>query len=256
VNEIPTKKCTGCGEVLEASEDNFFKSNHGKYGFEAKCKTCRGAQIKAWQKANEDTERIRSKKWRREHPEYVQEYDRFWAESGGRKRAWKKRQSDPEKHSRDVESHRRWVKANPEKNKQSMAAYKANNIEKRAETYKKQDLKKKYGITLEQYSTACANQNNCCFLCKKPVPTLNVDHCHKTTFVRGLLCPNCNHMLGHAKDNPEVLRRGIAYLMNPPGLLAEPRSEYFENSVESGSNPVIQSEAREETCEPAPKIFS
>ena len=100
-----------------------------------------------------------------------------------------------------------------------------NNPEKRAETYKKERLKSKYGLTLEQYEEACENQNNSCYICGKPTSILNVDHCHRTDVVRGLLCSNCNHMLGHAKDNPEILRKGIEYLLNPPGLLKEPKQE-------------------------------
>lgn len=40
----------------------------------------------------------------------------------------------------------------------------------------------------------------------------HVDHCHATKAVRGILCTSCNWMLGDAKDRPEVLRAGAAYL--------------------------------------------
>jgi hypothetical protein len=248
VIESLSKKCTGCGEILEANETNFYKRKTGKYGFEAKCKTCRNKQIKAWQKTNEDTERIRSKEWRRNHPEYVKEYQQYYLSSGGVKRANDKRRDNPVQHAKDLGAHRRWVKENPDKNKQSMENYLANNPEKRAQTYKNQRLKSKYGLTLEQYESACQNQNNRCFICKAPTAVLNVDHCHRTTVVRGLLCSNCNHMLGNATDDPEILRKGIEYLLNPPGLFTEPRAEYFENSIDGCLKPVVQSETKEETC--------
>jgi hypothetical protein len=45
---------------------------------------------------------------------------------------------------------------------------------------------------------------------KRPV----VDHCHSTGVIRGILCSNCNAILGIALDNPEILRRAANYLDN------------------------------------------
>ena len=39
-----------------------------------------------------------------------------------------------------------------------------------------------------------------------------VDHCHKTGIVRGLLCDQCNSILGRCSDDPAVLRRLASYL--------------------------------------------
>lgn len=41
---------------------------------------------------------------------------------------------------------------------------------------------------------------------------LEVDHCHQTNQVRGLLCGPCNRALGLLKDNIGNLERAIAYL--------------------------------------------
>ncbi len=41
---------------------------------------------------------------------------------------------------------------------------------------------------------------------------MSVDHDHATGKNRGLLCTNCNKVLGHAKDDVTILRRAIAYL--------------------------------------------
>lgn len=39
-----------------------------------------------------------------------------------------------------------------------------------------------------------------------------VDHDHATGLVRGLICINCNYMLGHAKDNPLIILSAFKYL--------------------------------------------
>jgi hypothetical protein len=61
-------------------------------------------------------------------------------------------------------------------------------------------------------------QNGVCAACFKTCSikkNLAVDHDHKTGKVRGLLCQNCNVALGHARENPDVLRRLAEYLTNP-----------------------------------------
>jgi len=41
---------------------------------------------------------------------------------------------------------------------------------------------------------------------------LDVDHCHTTGEVRGLLCNRCNTGIGQFKDNPNILRSAARYL--------------------------------------------
>lgn len=88
--------------------------------------------------------------------------------------------------------------------------------------HKHYEVKRRYGITLEQYNEMKEAQNNVCLLCGNPetdvdkrtnkVRDLAVDHCHTTHKVRGLLCRGCNQGLGNFKDNTEVLQKAINYL--------------------------------------------
>lgn len=77
------------------------------------------------------------------------------------------------------------------------------------------DLKRRYGITAEEYDHLLAMQNGRCHICND-LPgkhRLSVDHDHKTGRIRGLLCHNCNHALGKFKDNIIHLFKAIKYLI-------------------------------------------
>lgn len=64
------------------------------------------------------------------------------------------------------------------------------------------------------FNSQLARQRRSCAGCGKGISesTARIDHCHTTGKVRGLLCDSCNWALGHAKDDPAVLRRLMAYL--------------------------------------------
>jgi hypothetical protein len=44
----------------------------------------------------------------------------------------------------------------------------------------------------------------------------NVDHCHETGHVRGLLCNRCNVVLGRMEDSTDLLRSAAAFLERKP----------------------------------------
>lgn len=82
------------------------------------------------------------------------------------------------------------------------------------------DLRKRYGIGLEEYEALIEAQENRCAICKVAAPTLaeqadrrwNVDHCHTDGHVRGLLCNRCNLGIGKFADNPDLLRAAANYV--------------------------------------------
>jgi hypothetical protein len=57
-------------------------------------------------------------------------------------------------------------------------------------------------------------QGDVCAICGKERTERfwSVDHNHETGSVRGLLCQNCNALLGMAKDDIRVLQSAIEYL--------------------------------------------
>ena len=73
----------------------------------------------------------------------------------------------------------------------------------------------RYGLRPGEYDQRLTEQNGVCAICgNPPVPDkqLEVDHCHDTDTVRGLLCGPCNRMLGAARDNVKTLLAGVEYL--------------------------------------------
>lgn len=82
------------------------------------------------------------------------------------------------------------------------------------ETSRDNRLKRKYGISLEDYEAMFADQGGVCKICKTSDEDLVVDHCHETDIVRGLLCNSCNWGLGNFKDNVDLLRSAEEYLLH------------------------------------------
>jgi hypothetical protein len=89
------------------------------------------------------------------------------------------------------------------------------NPDKVAIKFRRSVLKRKYGLTPQDYAAMLERQNGQCAICQaEPSPNLglSVDHCHATGVVRGLLCAACNRALGQFQDDLERLRRALDYL--------------------------------------------
>lgn len=82
--------------------------------------------------------------------------------------------------------------------------------------WRENQLKVKYGITIEEWDEMYTRQEHKCAICSTDVPVgnglLHVDHCHKSGKIRGLLCHHCNVALGSFKDDIDILRKAIKYL--------------------------------------------
>lgn len=64
------------------------------------------------------------------------------------------------------------------------------------------------------YDAVLAKQGGGCAICGTAPKTrrLNIDHCHATGQVRGLLCPRCNRGLGWFRDRIDLLHGAAVYL--------------------------------------------
>ena len=77
------------------------------------------------------------------------------------------------------------------------------------------NLRNRYGMTVEEYDSIVASQNNLCLICGrelKGIGVTNIDHDHNTGKIRGVLCKACNRGLGMFKDNTRLLLKAVLYL--------------------------------------------
>ena len=72
---------------------------------------------------------------------------------------------------------------------------------------------RKYGMT---YGDAVALNGSTiqCEICNCEISgsRICIDHDHQSGKTRGKICLSCNKALGHAKDNPDILRNAADYL--------------------------------------------
>jgi hypothetical protein len=101
----------------------------------------------------------------------------------------------------------------------------ANRRDELVDYERKRSLRRKYGMSPEEYEARVAVQSGCCAICGTAVDRLSVDHCHETGGLRGLLCKMCNVGLGLFRDNPDRLRNAAAYLERWQSLVDRTRLE-------------------------------
>lgn len=98
-------------------------------------------------------------------------------------------------------------------NKETIS-WQKNNPDKLKEIKRRTKLLSKYNLTLDEYNQMYFDQKGLCKLCLNPHfrRPLNVDHCHATGKIRGLLCDKCNLALGLINDDIDLLDRMKEYL--------------------------------------------
>jgi hypothetical protein len=200
-----TRRCTKC-ERIKPLED-FDKAPRGKYGHEARCKECKAAYYQA--------RRVPRPRGKRRDPftgDEIKTCTRCSEEKPLREfslssKATEKRNAVHRSVCKPCSSARamQWYRDNPGRTIANKRRF---------------NLEKIYGITLADYDALMRKQAGVCAVCRKAPAgrhsrdvRLVVDHCHKTGVTRGLLCNNCNRAIGLLGDDPILLRRAIAYLI-------------------------------------------
>lgn len=86
--------------------------------------------------------------------------------------------------------------------------------------------KRRYGVGLDWIEETLLQQNHVCAICEQVgfkmleshYTGLNLDHCHRTSKPRGLLCHNCNRGIGLLQDDPNIMERAAAYVKKHANL--------------------------------------
>ncbi|MFI1194033.1 endonuclease VII domain-containing protein [Micromonospora sp. NPDC020750] len=104
---------------------------------------------------------------------------------------------------------------NPEQIRAKNEQWKARNPERHKYLVRRSWLKQIYGITHEQYDALMEAQGGACAICNNPSggTRLAIDHDHSCCpgkkscgqCIRGLLCMNCNRLLGWFDNRREVI---------------------------------------------------
>ena len=78
-------------------------------------------------------------------------------------------------------------------------------------------LRRRYGIGAGEYDALLARQGGVCAVCYEDRRDsrdreMPVDHDHDSGAIRGILCDNCNRIIGLFQDDPRILRNAVRYL--------------------------------------------
>lgn len=87
--------------------------------------------------------------------------------------------------------------------------------ERRKVSLRNGHLRRKFGITIEEFHSMLQDQGSRCKACGGNADMgygFHVDHCHSTGRIRGILCHGCNTALGLVRESPDRLRKLADYL--------------------------------------------
>jgi hypothetical protein len=167
------------------------------------------------------------KQWREKNLEHVNEQQRLYAERN-REKIRERQRAYYEKNREKVLAR---LKAQKEADPETFRAMKAEQARKRRAKDPERDrllqrqrhIKRKYGLTLEEYDAILARGCAICGTHKgrvvgkrnenaPPPPRLCMDHDHANGKIRDALCHICNTGLGAFADDPARLRAAADYL--------------------------------------------
>ena len=113
-----------------------------------------------------------------------------------------------------LEKKRSYARVHSERGREISKRWRAANLDRVRQISRKSRMIRRFGLTPVAYEEQLRAQDNRCAICGEEPSSrrLAIDHDHLTGTFRGLLCRQCNTMLGKAKDSVKILRKAISYL--------------------------------------------
>ena len=116
---------------------------------------------------------------------------------------------------------RAYYQKNKKKFKSWRRGYYLKNKEVNIKVYRNNYLKRTFNMSLGDYDKLLKNQNGLCAICGQPetqkiknkIKSLAIDHNEETGVIRSLLCMSCNIGLGMFRENIDILKNAINYLI-------------------------------------------
>lgn len=189
------KNCSNkdCTNTNPQPLTEFYKHKNTKDNLSCRCKTCIKSQVSSWRKNNREKVNKINNAWYSRHKDFCRDLSYAW------------RKKNPEKYKKIAD---KYANANFKK-------IKGKGYMQYWNVHTPEDAYSNYVKLLESQNFVCA----ICFGDEKQIDhrsgkkrELSVDHCHKTGKVRGLLCFDCNTLLGKLENNMIALDRIQKYL--------------------------------------------
>ena len=90
--------------------------------------------------------------------------------------------------------------------------YRREDYAKNKRRYYHYEAKYKFGVTKQQYDEMYLKQDGCCASCGFELSGRSaIDHNHASGEFRGILCLNCNIAFGQMWEDPDLIRKLLAY---------------------------------------------
>lgn len=183
-----TKKCIYCENIYPLTEEFFHKRPDTPSGFRNNCRKCNKSKVGKYHDFKKENEKLFLEGKRRcTYCNEIKNLEGGFYKNSGRSKGYSERCGE--------------------------CQIKLNKIKKCKEYLHFSENRK---FTINDYEKLIIKQNNKCLICERDFSQIkdspNLDHCHKTNKVRGILCYKCNVGIGLFKDNIEVLKRAISYL--------------------------------------------